>query len=57
MTHLYASDPRDPKRPRSIAPCRHCEATAAGCDANLWLRGRACCDRCPGDHDTEETPA
>ena len=31
--------------------CQHCEATAAGCRANAWLRGRNCCEQCPGDHD------
>lgn len=32
--------------------CTHCEASAAGCRSNYWLRGRNCCEACPGDHDT-----
>jgi len=33
--------------------CRHCEASAAGCRSNAWLRGRNCCDACTGNHDLD----
>jgi hypothetical protein len=31
--------------------CPTCEASAAGCRSNEWLRGRLCCEACAGDHD------
>ena len=31
--------------------CAACEASAAGCRSNEWLRGRRCCERCTGNHD------
>lgn len=34
--------------------CPTCEASAAGCRSNEWLRGRRCCTACKGDHDTAE---
>lgn len=52
---LYASDPKSYKPPRSRERCPHCGATPGGCQANHWLRGRACCERCTGDHDRKGT--
>lgn len=39
----------DPRQPRTTAPpCAYCEASARGCDTNVWLRGRRCCEACEG---------
>lgn len=35
--------------------CPACEASAAGCRSNEWLRGRRCCERCTGNHDSSTT--
>jgi len=37
--------------------CAYCEASAAGCKSNEWLRGRRCCEACTGDHDAGATHA
>ena len=48
---MYAVDPNRPcPRRLPLKPCPHCDATARGCDTNQWLRGRGCCDACPGRH-------
>lgn len=49
---MYATDPDNKRRPSpGRKRCPHCEATPGGCQANHWLRGRSCCERCTGDHD------
>jgi hypothetical protein len=50
----FADVPLDvPPRRTDHEPCAYCEASAAGCRSNEWLRGRRCCDVCGGDHDAE----
>lgn len=49
--HLYAADPRATAKRVDRRTCATCEATPRGCASNHWLRGRWCCERCPGDHD------
>jgi hypothetical protein len=50
---MLASDPDEKPRRLDRKVCAHCEASAAGCRSNEWLRGRRCCARCGGDHDAE----
>ncbi len=40
-----------PERRTDRKPCPSCEGSASGCRSVEWLRGRRCCDACPGDHD------
>lgn len=46
--------PDAPPRRTDCKTCQHCDASAAGCRSNYWLRGRLCCELCEGDHDTPE---
>lgn len=45
-----------PPRRTDRKHCTYCEASAAGCRSNAWLRGRNCCETCTGDHDVAGTP-
>lgn len=56
--HLLASDPGPRRRRPKLAACAYCGANGAACDSLTWLRGRTCCEACPGDHEdaTEPTP-
>lgn len=47
--------PDTPPRRTDRKLCPACEASAAGCRSNEWLRGRRCCDACTGDHDDQPT--
>lgn len=49
---------RAARKRRQLIACAYCGANGAACDSLLWLRKRACCEACPGDHDhdTEGQP-
>jgi hypothetical protein len=47
--------PDVPPRRSDRKTCPYCEASAAGCRSNAWLRGRNCCAACAGGHD-QATP-
>ena len=40
-----------PPRRTDRRTCPYCEASAAGCRSNKWLRARFCCEACDGWHD------
>ena len=42
-----------PPRRLDRKTCAYCEASAAGCRSNAWLRRANCCEACAGDHDAE----